>query len=179
MRQYIVKSFLDCQRCDLCKYRRNVVFGRGSIPADILFIGEAPGKSEDMRGVPFIGQSGNLLDKSIDLACKMAGLKCPPTYFITNTVGCRPTDFLDGPNREPSKEEIWRCFERLERTYKDIHPRKVVFLGKIAQRYCHKAWPDASMLPHPAYLLRLGGFDTPAATAFARDLSKLFLEVLS
>lgn len=176
-KRYIVRDYLNCERCGLCKFRKQIVFGRGTIPAKILFIGEAPGKTEDLIGVPFIGQAGRLLDRGIDTACQMAELEFPPSYFITNTVACRPTDMLDGENRPPTPEEAWRCFERLKKTYQHVKPARVVFLGKVAKRYCSTAFPEAVELYHPAYLLRCGGVEAPAFRSFCRNLSEVFREV--
>lgn len=175
--KFIVKNYLNCERCPLHEFRRNIVFGRGKIPAKIFFVGEAPGKTEDLLGVPFIGPSGKLLDKAFELACQMAGVSEPPTYFISNVVGCRPTDSKDGENRQPTGEEAWACWERLEKTHAAVKPQKVIFLGKVALVQCRKAWPEALALPHPAYLLRLGGVESPAFRAFARDLSAVFKEL--
>lgn len=157
--------------------RKNIVFGRGSIPADILFVGEGPGGAEDMLGEPFVGPSGRLLKQAMELAVRFAGLEKAPSHFITNVIGCRATD-AEGDNRAPTQEEAWACWPRLNRTFNDVHPRRVVLLGKEAARNCKKAWPDARILPHPAFLLRLGGTENPAFVAFARDLSALFLELV-
>lgn len=175
--KYVVRSYLNCKRCGLCTTRRHIVFGRGKVPATILFVGEAPGKSEDLTGESFVGPSGRLLNAAIDLACRMIDATIPPSYYITNVVACRPTDSLLGDNRQPTHEEAWRCNERLQSTYADVSPKRVVLLGQIAKTYCLKSWPEATCLPHPAYLLRLGGLDSPAFTAFARDLSSVFKEV--
>lgn len=175
--RYIVKDYLKCTRCPLSNFRRNIVFGRGKVPAKILFVGEAPGKTEDLTGLPFVGRSGKLLDSVILFAVKLAGITEAPTYFITNVCACRPCDSSGGENREPNGNEAWACWSRLEKTYTDIKPQRVVLLGKVAQKYTLKAFPNALCLPHPAYVLRLGGQDSPLFRAMARDLSQLFLEV--
>lgn len=175
--RYIVKEYLNCERCPLHQFRRKVVFGRGSIPAEILFIGEAPGRSEDLVGEPFVGPSGKLLDEALNLAQEMAGLDKQPRYFITNVCACRPTDRVGGPNREPSFEEAYACFPRVQATYADIEPRKVVFLGKVPAELLGKAFPEAIKLPHPAWILRQGGKASPLFRALARDLSQILKEV--
>jgi uracil-DNA glycosylase family 4 len=175
--RYIVKDYLDCTRCGLHQFRRSIVFGRGKLPAKLLFVGEAPGKSEDLTGEPFIGPSGRLLNAAIDLGCKFAGITEAPSYFITNVVACRPTDEMNGDNRQPTQEEAWCCWKRLEKTFSDVNPQRVVLLGQVAKQALKKAFPDAIHLPHPAYLLRLGGIGCPAFTAFARDLSAIFKEL--
>lgn len=140
-------------------------------------VGEAPGEVEDMLGLPFMGPSGRVFNEAIRVACEMANLPQAPRYFITNTVGCRPCDEKDGPNREPQSDEIWKCFERLRRTWSDCKPKRVVLLGKIAQRAFKTTWPDAATMVHPAYILRLGGIGCPAFRGLARDLSKVFHDV--
>lgn len=177
MPKYIVQSYLNCERCPLHAFRRNVIFGRGDVPCDILMVGEAPGKAEDLLGIPFVGPSGRILNAAIDKARILAGLAVAPRIFITNICACRPTDEFQGANREPTGEEAWACWERLERTYADCRPRRVALLGAVAKKYGHKAWPEAHVFVHPAYILRAGGTDTPIFRAFCQNLSALFLEV--
>ena len=176
-KRYIVQSYLECERCSLHKTRRSIVFGRGDLPADILFIGEAPGVTEDMLGLPFVGQSGKLLEKAMQRALELSSRDTMPRLFITNIVACRPCDFLGGPNRPPSGEESWACWQRLERTFKDVAPKRVVLLGKVAVQQAHKAFPDATCLPHPAFILRLGGVESPLFRSFVQDLSEVFKHV--
>lgn len=174
--RYIVKDYLQCDRCNLCKFRRNIVFGRGSIPAKILFIGEAPGVSEDLQGVPFIGPSGKLLVEAMNRASSLAHAPVP-SFFITNIVACLPTDSAGGKNREPYGWEAIKCSDRLARTVADVRARRTILLGKIAQTYARKLIPDAISLPHPAWLLRIGGLNTITFTGFVRDLAEVFKEV--
>ena len=177
MPQYIVKAYLNCTRCPLCKIRKNIVFGRGVLPAKVMFVGEAPGKSEDVLAQAFVGPSGRLLNKAMETAAFMASTSIP-TFFITNIVACRPADNSGGENRKPTGEEAWTCWRRLEQTYKDVSPQKVVLLGAVAEQYGIDAWPDATILPHPAFILRQGGTSSPAFRAFARGLSEVFMEVM-
>jgi len=172
-----LKKWLNCKKCGLHKFRRHVVIGRGDMPAKILFIGEAPGKSEDLRGIPFIGPSGKLLGKALAIAKNIAKLKEIPSFYITNVVGCRPTDEKQGDNRQPTGEEAWACYQRVEEIYARVKPRAVVFLGKVAQDYCKAAYPEGIALPHPAYLLRLGGASCTQFRAFTRALSMVFKAV--
>ena len=81
-----LKNFI-CTACELSKHRRNMVIGRGSIPADALFLGEAPGESEDTIGEAFVGKSGKMLDEMVLEACRNQPV---PSYFISNAVLCRP-----------------------------------------------------------------------------------------
>lgn len=174
----IKTKYLHCTGCGLYKTRKCVVLGRGTPKCDVLFIGEAPGKSEDTLGIPFIGPAGKVLDTGINLAAKWAGMEKPPTFYITNTVACRPTDSPMGENRPPSGEEIWACYQRLEWECKRVaDPKFVVFLGKVAEASCKKLFPKALSLQHPAYILRCGGIGSPAGIKFTRDLSSLFKEI--
>ena len=81
-----------CRACHLHKFRRNVVLGRGTLPADVLYIGEAPGKSEDLTGEAFVGPSGAMLDSLMLDATEQASLPAIPRFYVVNTVLCRPTD---------------------------------------------------------------------------------------
>lgn len=90
-----------CKKCDLCKVRTNVVSGCGNVKSKIMFIGEAPGKNEDLQGVPFIGQAGSMLDQLLH-----ASNLTRDDIYITNTVKCRPPK-----NRNPKQSEITKCCE--------------------------------------------------------------------
>jgi uracil-DNA glycosylase family 4 len=172
--RYVVPSYRDCQRCGLCQYRRHVVFGRGRVPADVLFIGEAPGKAEDLLGEAFVGPAGRVLQDSLQEASRLSGLPVP-SHFITNVCACRPTDAPQGPNREPTEMEAWQCRERLVQTHHDVHPSRVVLLGRVAERECRRIWPGCVVIPHPAWLLRSGGTSSGAFLTYARALSAVFL----
>ncbi|GAG10072.1 unnamed protein product, partial [marine sediment metagenome] len=80
----LIKRYKNCRKCGLYEFRRKIVFGRGKVPADILFVGEAPGKSEDLIGEAFVGPSGRLLDMAIKDAAKILGIKKPPTFYVSN-----------------------------------------------------------------------------------------------
>lgn len=176
MPRYIVKDYYGCTRCPLHQFRRNIVFGRGSIPADIMFTGEGAGKSEDLLGIPFVGPSGRLLEKAIERAATLSGVPTP-SYFITNIVACRPTDSFKGENRPPNAEEAYACFNRLQKTYFDVSPKVIVTLGDVPKKYIAKTWPGAVNLPHPAAILRAGGIESPMFRRFARDLSEVFRSI--
>lgn len=167
-----------CINCDLHLYRKNIVPGRGVKPADLLFIGEAPGRSEDLRAKAFIGPSGRLLKQAFEKAVNILGIDEAPTYYITNVVQCRPTNSRLGKNREPTEEEAWACWPNLEKTYLSVKPVRVIFIGKVAVRFCKEAWPGADRLIHPAYIIRQGGIESTEFTAFVRDLSQIFKEVI-
>src|SRR3990167_7599455 len=110
------KSWRRCTRCEIGRLAAKHVFGRGQLPCDVLFIGEGPGKSEDVLGEPFVGISGRILDSWIAEVISKTTLR----WAVTNIVACRPTDRLGGPNRAPTKEEICNCESRLVHFVKEI-----------------------------------------------------------
>lgn len=147
-----------CERCGLCKTRTNTVPGEGNRNADILFIGEGPGKDEDLSGRPFVGAAGQLLDKMLSAI----GLARDDVY-IANIVKCRPPG-----NRNPSDEEACACMPYLRRQCLLIRPKIIVCLGSVAARHIigndvritrdHGQWREMGgilMMPtfHPAALL--------------------------
>lgn len=121
--QTLKQQYLKCQNCpSLIKNRTQVVFGSGNENADILLVGEAPGKSEDQKGIPFCGMSGKILDEllaSINLSRE--------DIFITNTILCRPQD-----NRNPAKEEVENCRNRLDQLLQIMQPKVIVTIGNFA-----------------------------------------------
>ena len=112
----------DCRRCKLSQKRTHIVFGEGNPDARLMFIGEAPGREEDVQARPFVGEAGMLLTRLIE---KM-GLKREEVY-IANIVKCRPP-----MNRDPEKDEIQQCREFLERQIDIIRPDIIMSLGRIA-----------------------------------------------
>ncbi len=166
-----------CTKCKLHEFRKRQVVGRGWLPCDILFIGEAPGKSEDVRGLPFIGPSGITLNKGISNAVRQAHIKEAPRYYITNVIQCRPCDERGGPNREPELDEFLACRKNLEEIYVAANPKRIIFLGKIAQKFLKRIHPGCSTLQHPAYINRSGGIGSPAFVTFVRNLSTIFKEI--
>jgi len=149
----------DCTRCKLSRNRKNIVFGEGSPEAEVLFIGEGPGRDEDIQARPFVGEAGQLLTRMIE---KM-GLKRQEVY-IANIVKCRPPN-----NREPEEDEIATCRPFVERQIEIIKPKVIVCLGKVATqsllgmrtpisklRGKFLDYKDIPVMPtfHPAYLLR-------------------------
>ncbi len=115
----------DCKKCGLSKSRNNVVFGKGNPSSGILLVGEAPGYNEDMRGVPFCGKAGDVLD----ILLSSAGMKREDVY-ITNIIKCRPPQ-----NRDPEPAEIESCREYLEKQIEIIKPRIIGCLGRHSLRY--------------------------------------------
>lgn len=113
----------DCHRCPLGSTRTNLVFGVGNPEAEILFVGEGPGEQEDLKGEPFVGKAGVLLDKM--LAC--IGMSRRNNVYIANIVKCRPPH-----NRDPLPEERQACLPYLRAQTKLIRPKIIVCLGKVA-----------------------------------------------
>jgi DNA polymerase len=145
----------NCKKCRLANTRVNVVIGRGSRDAEILVIGEAPGKSEDVLGQAFIGEAGKFLDELLYNAHIN-----PAGCYFTNTVLCRPCDKFGGENREPSKDEIFLCLDNVLTTINCLNKLKgVIIAGKVAKRWYGsrlKGLPQVN-ITHPSALLRAGG----------------------
>ena len=116
-------TVLACKRCGLAKTRNNVIFGEGNNKAPVFLIGEAPGRTEDIQGRPFVGRSGQLLDKILE-AC---GFNRNDHVFISSIVKCRPPN-----NRTPNAEEIYQCKPFLLKQIELINPRILVLLGSVA-----------------------------------------------
>jgi len=150
----------DCHRCKLSRGRKNIVFGTGSADSGLMFIGEAPGKEEDIQGEPFVGEAGILLTKLIE---KM-GFKRDSVY-IANIIKCRPP-----LNRDPEEDEIISCRVFLDKQIDIIAPKIIITLGRIAlqtlmnndkiritaARGTFFEYKGIPVMPtfHPAYLLR-------------------------
>jgi DNA polymerase len=115
----------DCRRCALAKTRTTLVFGVGDAHADLMFIGEAPGKNEDLQGEPFVGAAGKLLDELLD----EIGLTRSQVY-IANILKCRPPG-----NRDPQSEEIETCTPFLAEQVRLIDPVIVATMGNFATRF--------------------------------------------
>jgi len=111
-----------CKKCPLGETRTHSVFGQGPSDPTILFVGEAPGEEEDARGIPFVGKSGALLSNILE------AVDIPrESVYITNIVKCRPPG-----NRDPEPVEREACLPYLRSQFKELHPKIVVALGRIA-----------------------------------------------
>ena len=152
-----------CTKCPLAEGRTTVVFGVGNPNADLMFVGEAPGRDEDLQGEPFVGRSGQLLDR---LVFEEMGLT-RDQFFIANTLMCRPPG-----NRDPRPDETATCRPWLDAKLELIAPKVVVTLGNFATKLLldttegitkvrGRSYPfrDAVLMPtyHPAAILRGGG----------------------
>jgi len=117
--QKIKQQVTECTKCELSKTRNNAVPGKGNYKADVIFVGEAPGKNEDMKGEPFMGIAGNKLS----IALESAGIARDEVY-ITNIVKCRPPK-----NRVPTTTERGTCQNYLEKEIEIIKPKIICVLG--------------------------------------------------
>jgi DNA polymerase len=150
----------DCRRCKLCQGRTNIVFGVGNPQAEVMFVGEGPGRDEDLKGEPFVGRAGQLLN---DIIIKGMKMKREEVY-IANVVKCRPPE-----NRNPEPDEIVTCQPFLLKQIDIIKPRIIVALGTFAAqtllqvktpisrlRGVWHSYHGVKLMPtlHPAYLLR-------------------------
>ena len=120
--ELIQQNVKICKKCNLCSTRKNAVPGEGNVNADIVFIGEAPGKNEDLHGRPFVGTAG----KKLDDALENSGLARNDVY-ITNIVKCKPPK-----NRIPNYEEKTMCSNYLEHELSIINPKIICLLGNTA-----------------------------------------------
>ena len=117
------ENCLNCRKCSLCEARSNVVFGVGNPCAKVMFIGEGPGRNEDLQGEPFVGAGGQLLDKYL----AAVDLDRRTNIYIANIVKCRPPH-----NRDPLNEEQAACRHWLDAQRDLIRPKLIVCLGRIA-----------------------------------------------
>ena len=153
----------DCRRCKLWQGRSRIVYGVGNADADVLFVGEGPGRDEDLQGEPFVGRAGQLLT---DIITKGMKLRREDVY-IANVVKCRPPQ-----NRDPEPDEVASCEPFLVRQIELVQPQVVIALGRFAVQTLLRSaepvsrlrgkWHDycgIRLMPtyHPAYLLRNPG----------------------
>ena len=160
------QAVAGCVKCRLCETRTKTVFGVGDQKAKWMFIGEGPGRNEDLQGIPFVGPAGKLLDNML-LAM---GLSRSENAYIANVVKCRPTD-ENGRDRAPAPDEAGACMPYLQRQIELVGPAVLVALGKTAAVSLLELPPDSPVgklrgqifhyrdMPlvvtyHPAYLLR-------------------------
>jgi len=120
----LYKQARACTRCPLHKTRIQVVFGNGNADADLMFVGEAPGASEDAEGLPFVGRAGKLLDEMLGENGMVRA-----DVFVTNVLKSRPPG-----NRDPEAEEIQACRPYLQRQVELIEPRVICTLGNFATK---------------------------------------------
>jgi uracil-DNA glycosylase family 4 len=156
------ERILSCKKCPLSQGRKNAVPGEGNLGTELVFVGEAPGRDEDIQGRPFVGRAGQLLTKIIH-AMKFKREE----VYITNIVKCRPPE-----NRNPQKQEIEMCQDYLREQLEMIKPRVIVTLGKVATdsfvqsklgmtaiRGHFYEYNNIKVMPtfHPSYIIRNEG----------------------
>lgn len=177
----IVQRIHTCNQCALSEQRNTAVPGEGSVTADIMFIGEAPGFHEDRQGRPFIGRAGNVLNEML----ASIGLQREDVY-ITNMVKCRPPD-----NRDPLSGEIQACGTYLDKQIELIAPKVIVTLGRFSfgkffpgeaiskARGKPRRWQNVMVYPiyHPAAILHNPKLRPALEMDFAR-LPALIQEVI-
>ncbi|MCR4409990.1 MAG: uracil-DNA glycosylase [Candidatus Saccharicenans sp.] len=158
----LIRKIMSCQACPLFKGRTQAVPGEGNRQARLMFVGEAPGRDEDLQGRPFVGRAGQLLTKII----QAMGFSRDEVY-IANVIKCRPPD-----NRTPRPDEVKACSPYLLRQIELIRPRVIVSLGKVATDFLLQSPKSMSELRgnfgefqgipvmptfHPSYLVRNEG----------------------
>ena len=158
--QELEQTCLQCRNCRLSETRHNVVFGVGSRTAEVMFVGEGPGEQEDLRGEPFVGPAGKLLDDMLSIIDLSRQENC----YICNIVKCRPPH-----NRDPLETEQDACIGYLRNQVALVKPKIIVCLGRIAAKRLidpdyritrqHGQWVEKSgfwmtAIYHPSALLR-------------------------
>ncbi|WP_439589436.1 uracil-DNA glycosylase [Hydrogenophaga sp.] len=158
------ETVAGCEACGLCKSRKNTVFGVGDEQADWMIVGEAPGENEDLRGEPFVGAAGQLLDNMLHAVGRSRTGQGSQGAYIANVLKCRPP-----ANRNPQPEEVVQCEPYLARQVALVKPRVIVAMGRFAVQSLLKTTEPIGRLRgrvhryegvpvivsyHPAYLLR-------------------------
>lgn len=173
----IAADVRGCPLCKLSRSRKNAVPGEGQLSAKIMFIGEAPGRSEDEKGRPFVGAAGRILDELL----KKAGIE-RSEVFITNIVKCRPPN-----NRVPKEDELTACRPYLDRQIALIKPKVICILGRTAYssllggssitanrgKIVERADQKYFLTFHPAAVI----YNKGLLSALEADLKKLAVEI--
>lgn len=167
------KIDFKCTRCRLSEGRTQVVPGNGPCDSNVFFIGEAPGREEDICGQPFVGRAGRILDEAID----KAGAK-RNQVFVGNLVKCKPPK-----NRRPRKDEVQKCSMFLQSEIRDVSPKVLCALGQTAARYLMGGTANISKIAGKEKTMTIAGrrvrfFVTfhPAACLYQRKNLKRFQE---
>lgn len=157
------QSCMECRKCALCETRHNVVFGVGDRTSPVMLIGEGPGEQEDLRGEPFVGPAGKLLDDMLELI----DLDRSKVY-IANMVKCRPPR-----NRDPLNLEQEACRRWLNNQIELVQPEIIICLGRVAAMGMIR--PDFRITKEHGQWFRINGRDYMAIyhpSALLRDASK-------
>lgn len=159
--QLHVERWSDCHECELSDGRKRVVLARGRLPCDVLFVGEAPGESEDVIGQPFVGPAGKLLDQIVTEASRSFYDATKLRIAFTNLVGCFPKAEKATKNHAPPNECVKSCAPRLRELIALAEPQWIVCVGKLAETWVEKyqkqygcADVPRTSITHPAAILR-------------------------
>ena len=155
----------DCRLCPLCETRKNIVFGVGNPHSKVVLVGEAPGATEDERGLPFVGRAGELLDRMLQ---EQAGVTRNDIY-IANVLKCRPPG-----NRDPRPEEVEVCSPYLREQIRSIWPDVIMTMGNPATRFILRTETGITRLRGKVF--KTGHFavlPTFHPAAVLRDMSKI------
>lgn len=166
--QVHINRYSKCISCPLGKISKTKVFYRGSVPCDVLFVGEAPGDTELALGEPFLGPSGNLLNEIIAESLNVKYSTC-----FTNTVLCTPADSPSAKLRAPKKAEVSACSNRLFQFIDIVEPKYIIAVGRVAESSLKKLNLTYDYIPHPSSILKQeerGNLDRARA---CRTLSKI------
>ena len=185
----LAEKVSQCQLCKLAQTRTQTVFGEGNPNAEVIFIGEGPGRQEDLSGRPFVGPAGQLLTRMIEKGMSAARSQ----VYIANIVKCRPTvDLQFEKDRAPDLEEQKSCTPYLLEQIQAIQPKVIVAVGGPAAKFLLKTtvgitrlrgnWHEFQGIPvmpiyHPSYILRNGGEQSPLKRDLWNDI-KLVMEKL-
>ena len=171
----LIDDIKGCEKCELHETVQNKVIGRGSFNPKVLFIGEAPGATEDERGSPFCGPSGKMLDKWIQYLGLAKG-----DYAIINCLKCRPPE-----NADPTREQLDACRPWLAQQIELLKPKVVFYVGRFAAKevggftegitkLAGTVWLNGERyhipFPHPSYYLRYGGKGWEVPLAIVREI---------
>ena len=175
--QIIQDEVKSCTKCNLHATRTQTVFARGNPAASICIVGEAPGEDEDLQGLPFVGRSGQLLDKLLT----EAGLDVEKDIYVCNIVKCRPPG-----NRRPTIYEVESCIGYLYDQIDNVKPKIIIALGntavsnliptdlgitKLRGKFFKVGKQLIMQTFHPSYLLRNGSDDSEPRQQFRQDIA--------
>ena len=167
-----IEQWNNCTRCPYHQFRKRIVLGKGDIPCDVLFIGEAPGESEDVTGKPFMGKAGKLLDRIIN---RSFGPPEKRKYRIAynNVVACIPREELGGEKEQPDAEYCEICQPRINEFIEICNPRLIIAVGKVAESWLESLSRDRIKydstrtsiisIEHPASIIRMVDAAQPMA----------------
>lgn len=168
--EHHIETWQNCTQCGLCNHAKHRVLGKGTLPCDILFIGEGPGNTENLSGKPFVGKSGRILNdmvtRSISQLKRSHKITWNFTIAVTNIVACIPTDGREHSKgfvlRTPTDTEANTCLPRVTEFIRLANPKGLVCLGTTARTFVPRCLkevygtnpPSTINLYHPAYLAR-------------------------